>query len=190
MGDNVNDIKRLIVTAKELFRQFVDAKKLRHTAQREQVLDVFLPAERKAVKCTATLEALQPIGRPRAMSARGSFLLGDAGNIKIGLARADGSYESVPVPSEPDRRGRISTSFRRRDIEHGSICLVNSKDNNGISVMFDPSQVETCSVSLDAEDGSVGISLQGRQITFTVGEKYTFDCEYSFIDNAGRLLSD
>jgi Fur family ferric uptake transcriptional regulator len=34
------------MTAKELFRQFVGTKKLRHTAQREQVLDVFLATEK------------------------------------------------------------------------------------------------------------------------------------------------
>lgn len=34
------------MTAKELFRQFVAAKKLRQTAQREQVLDVFLATEK------------------------------------------------------------------------------------------------------------------------------------------------
>jgi Fur family ferric uptake transcriptional regulator len=34
------------VTAKELFRQFVVTKRLRHTAQREQVLDVFLATEK------------------------------------------------------------------------------------------------------------------------------------------------
>ena len=34
------------MTAKELFRQFVATKKLRHTAQRERVLDLFLATEK------------------------------------------------------------------------------------------------------------------------------------------------
>ncbi len=150
--------------------------------------DLFLPDDKKEIRIIQTLTALMDIGRPQSMTGTGEFLLGDLKKIEIGISGEEGRYRMVPLPSEPDERGRIRMSFRRREIQNGSVCILNVNENRGIVITFNPDEIESCLISVNAERNSVGLSISGNQITYERGDKHSISYSIRFADNIRSML--
>lgn len=150
--------------------------------------DILLPAGKSEITVATKMKALQPIDRPQAISPSPVFKLGNANDIQVGIVDENGNFAFSPLPAPPDERGNVTKSFRGREIRTGVCYLVNKKDNIGIAVNFDPSQVMTCTIVVNPQYNVVAMGLQGNQVTYTTDDEVTMKYKYTFLNDIKNIV--
>ena len=152
--------------------------------------EYYLPEGKKEIQITQKFVALKRISRPQSTSAYPVFILGNVQNIQVGIAidKTMNAFKWEDVSFSPDEPNSFSRTFGEREIRSGSFCIVNTKENIGIMGTFDPAQVSSCGVSVDAVDGTVTMGIRGKQVTYRKGDETVFKYSYKILDEVSNLI--
>ncbi len=150
--------------------------------------DILIPDGKSEIQVATTMKALLPIGRPQSISPTSVFKLGNPDDIRIGIADGTGRFDIQPFRIESDRYyGRRFQALRGREIAHGTFCIVNTEENRGIVAAFNPDDVQACTLSLDSENGTVSMSINGNQVTYSEGDEITVKYTFVFLNDVSRI---
>lgn len=152
---------------------------------------IFIPADKKEIQFTSTMESLSEISHPIRIAPALDLSLGSKENVKAGALTPDQKYSEKRLGMERDDWSRIiPTTFREKELQQGTWIIVNSRENAGVMSIFNPKEVEVCSVIPDTATGGIRMSLQGNQRPMKPGDKQTLSHKIIPIDDVDAILKN
>jgi hypothetical protein len=123
------------------------------------------------------LKSMIEIHYPRSISSAIQFAIGSSEDVVAGMKEDDGSYNLVPLTYEPDEWNRYARRFRSRELESGSLCVLNDDKNIAAIADFKPDEVRMCSLS---GDENVTLGIRSTQKPVEPGDELNFSFRLRF----------
>lgn len=152
---------------------------------------IFLPADKKEIVLSTTMECLSEISRPIRISPSLDLSLGKREEVRIGLLTQGRDFKLSELGTSRDDRGRLRpTVFRGKDLQSGVWVTINPGESVGVMNVFNPDEIEMCAVTSDSATNSIRMSVQGIQRPMKPGDKLTLSHKIIPIDDVRDIVGE
>lgn len=173
--------QKIIMQAYVPFRGTSNALKVTRT--------ISVPADKKEIRISSMMECIKEVERPIRINPNLDLAIGKREDTRAGVKTAEGNYALKEIKIERDDWNRIvPVAFRDKDIKTGSLVIINPVENTGVISLFNPGEIEACTITVDTTTGGINMGLLGNQRVMKPGEKQTLSHTIIPVDDVASIM--